>query len=148
MTQQLIIYERTPSNAPALSRLSTLDLREVRNLEQARSAMEEAPSSVVALEARPDNLVQTIEAARWGKSRFPMALIAMPSRSLDHCWNRFLFESGVDLIFRSNLDLYLVSRLIQRQCSRSETLEANDEPISFREQIWQRLPWKRHTSNG
>ena len=155
MTSRLFVYERTPLNAPSLARLSALDLNEVRSLPQARAAIQRAPTGIVALDLRFDNVVPALDLARWAKSRFPVALIAMPRRSIDQRWNPFLYEAGVDLIFRSNLDLNLVRRLIRRQAARQADLAtrhaelaANRAPIPFRKQVWQRLPWKRQAMGG
>lgn len=148
MTPQLIVYERAPLNAPSLAKRNALQLREVRSLQQTRCAIEQAPWSIVALEVQFDNLVPTTELARWAKSRFPVALIGLPDRSVGDCWNAYLSESGVDLIFRSNLDLNLMSRLVKRQCLRSKIVAENRTPIPLRNQVWQRLPWKRHASGG
>lgn len=154
LTSQLIVFETKPFHASALAKVSTLELREVRSLFQLRQATTESPHGVIAIEMTAENLIQALTLVAWAKSTFSKpspAIIALPrfkSPTQTHAPLLLaMHEVGVDVVFRSNLDLGKVELLIRNQ-SRLRPNSNEIPTLSTRERIWRQLPWKRHDTGG
>lgn len=145
MTAQLIVFETSPLHAQALAGVTSLELREVRSLFQLRPAIRAAPTSVVAVELHEPNLVKVLETIIWAKTEFSPTVIGL-TNDRSHPYALEIHESGVDFIFRSNLDLPQAGSLIRQHLGRLPPTVLEELP--FRSQIWQRLPWKRHDTGG
>ena len=126
-----------------------IQLWEVRGLEQIWPVVEEAPSSVVCLHVTDDNVARCMAAAHWIKQNHPVAIVALPIRAFIP-WAWRMYEFGVDQVVHSPLDLRTTATLIRRHTRRSFLLDDLDEISegSYHDQLWKRLPWKRHDTGG
>ena len=126
-----------------------IQLREVRGLEQIWPVVEEAPSSVVCLHVTGNNVTRCMAAAHWIKQNHPVTLVALPIRACGP-WAWRMYECGVDQVVHSPLDLRSTATMIRRHTRRSLLLDDFDKITeeSYHDQLWKRLPWKRHAMGG
>ena len=144
---RLIVYERHPFFAPALSRRCPLALHEVRSLTQARQAVFKHPHSLVCVAASHTDLLDTLAFGRWAKhvgSTPLVGLVPVEGRR----WQNFLHESGYDLIIHSHLDLGRFERLANRWQAQIPAVTEDGPSNSLRSFAWNRTPWKRYDSAG
>lgn len=147
----LLVFEPIPRNAALLARLADVELQEVRSITQLKQAIRQSPPQIVAIEIEPvgqagsaDDFAERISLIHWLKTICPQCVvIAMPTMAVCHetCW---LYESGVDLIFRSMLDRDLATKLMQR--ASQDALNGNLADLPLAQQIQASLPWKKHAS--
>lgn len=141
---KLLIYESEPLNAAMFARLGGLDLWEVRSLTQLEEAIASGPCpEVMAVEVTQESIATVASLIQQAKLTSQVAVIAMPTSAV-RFGERWLYEAGTDLIFRSMLDRRKASTLIHnrlRSVCDQQDASATECP---RARFWASLPWKRH----
>ena len=143
-TIELLVYERSPAYAALFAKLSGLPLSEVRSLTQLRQALAVSEPRILCLQVLPAELLPVMDVI-WRAKAAGATVIAMPERSLA-TQQLPLWEAGTDFLFWSMLDQARAERLLQR--SSASDGPRRQRSLSWREEVWQRLPWKRSASRG
>ena len=140
---KLLIYESEPLNAAMFARLGALDLWEVRSLSQLEKAIDSGPCpEVMAVEVTQHSIELVAALIQQAKSKSPIAVIAMPDSAV-RCGERWLYEAGADLIFRSMLDRRKANTLIHNRLRLESDQQVATDAESSCERFWAGLPWKR-----
>lgn len=140
----LLVYEKKPNHAAMLARLASLQLKEVRSIQQLEMSLRDDSPAVVVVEVSLDRMPLVLPPIRFAKTHARAAVIAIPSTAVKP-WATYLHEAGADLVFWSVLDRPKVIALIR---NRMRLVNENHELEPIRQRIWGRLPWKRHASGG
>ena len=140
---KLLIYESEPLNAAMFARLGGLELWEVRSLSQLEEAIASGPCpEVMAVEVGQDSIETVAELIQQAKSKSPVAVIAMPTSAV-RFGERWLYEAGADLIFRSMIDRRKANTLIHNRLRSVSDQQDASEAQGPRARFWESLPWKR-----
>ena len=144
---RLVVYESEPRNAAVLARLADVELVEVRSLTQLRLALDDKMPDILAVEVTLANLVEVSRTIHDLKVQATVGIIGIPESNHD-AGVSILHEAGVDLVFRSMLDAAKVAAFIERRRQIVRSCNADTGRQAWREQIWARIPWKRHATGG
>jgi hypothetical protein len=129
----VILCESTPRWAAAWRRCDdTSRLRSVPSLAGARDQLVAAPASVLAIDANHVASEALIEALAW--STRPFAIVLGDAALEVHRWT--LMECGAALVVTNERQLPPACRAARRHLERWRAPE-----LTFRERVWESLPW-------
>lgn len=139
VSARFILCERTRRSAGVWRHAlapQAVRVNETRSWAACREELMVSPASVVGMEVRAETVEQVVAALEQIGRRFPKALAVVLSRHELRSAEWLLREAGAAHVVHARRDVTSAARLVLRHLSRVPVPKS-----SFRERIWQRLPW-------
>ena len=148
---RFVVCERTGRWATAIRRRlagSGIRVHETRSLMECWEELLRSPRDLLALEARPDNMVELVERLADLRTRCPRARAMVLLQDGDAARQWLFREAGAIHVVQSVPDLAVASRLVQRHLELSVQLEVGESRSvgdlssgDLKGLIQDRLPW-------
>lgn len=142
-TAGLVVWESDAHWGPLWRRELTaaVPLVAVRHVDDAWAGLQRWPHGALAVELSQTQAPQTIALLARIQAELPSVLCVVHLPADFSGWELLVREAGATLIVRSPWQLTVVAPQLSRHFGR-----APQPAVSFREEIWRRLPWRESAS--
>lgn len=141
-TPPFIVYESASKWTVAMRwalPASQIPVRQLASLEQCVEALEQAPQSVIAIEVAQLGVEGAVRTIRDLRTSFADCKVIALADSATAIHEPLLREAGAVHVTRSRRDLRATARLVERCLA-----DCQPAPTSYREEVWNRMPWSDH----